>query len=405
MIDVQAARAHFPALAGEWALFDNAGGSVPARAVIERIDRYLRTIPVQHGASYALSRDAERAVEAGRRAAACLVGADPDEVVLGASSTALVRLLARALLPRFEPGDEVVVTNLDHESNIGPWRALEANGVRVREWGFRPDTLTLELADLEPLLSERTRLVCFTHCSNVVGTVHDVAAIAARARAVGAWTCVDGVAFAPHRRVDVRALGVDFYFASLYKTFGPHQALLFGRRELLTRAASQGHFFQDPTDIPHTLEPGNVNYELTASLPGITEYLTTLDGGPPDPEPDGARLEGVFERIAAHERALAEPLLAFLAAHPRVTLHGAETADSSARVPTISFTVDGMRSSELPPRLDERKLAVRFGHFYAYRAVRAMGLLERDGVVRVSLMHYNTSSEVARLVDALDELL
>jgi selenocysteine lyase/cysteine desulfurase len=272
---------------------DNAGGSVPCRQVIDRVRDHMESRPVQLGASYALSVAAREAVDAGRRAAALLVGAEVDEIVLGASMTVLTQQLASVLRASWSEADEVVVTNLDHEANVGPWRRLEETGIVVREWRFRKDTLTLHVEDLEPLLSARTRLVAFTHCSNIVGTVVvDVESIAARIRAAGALSCVDGVALAPHRRIDVKALGVDFYLASLYKVYGPHLGLMFGRRELLASAKSPNHFFVPEDAVPTKLEPGNVNYELSASLPGILDYLETVSSGGP-----GA----AFERIAAQE--------------------------------------------------------------------------------------------------------
>lgn len=382
---------------------DNAGGSAPCRQVIERVRAHMERLPVQLGASYGLSVEAGEAVEAGRRAAATLVAAEPDEIVLGPSSTALVQRLATALRAGWSEGDEVVVTNLDHEANVGPWRRLEESGIVLREWCVRKGTYDLHVDDLAPLLNERTRLVAFTHCSNVVGSIVDVADIAARVRAAGALTCVDGVAYAPHRRVDVGALGVDFYLASLYKVYGPHMGLMFGRRELLASLKGSSHFFLPDDSVSAKFEPGNVNYELAASLAGILEYLQAL----------GARhglgeeldLAGCFERIRAHEEELARPLLTFLDEHPRVELIGSPSASGDVRLPTISFTVAGRPSSAIPPLLDERSIAVRFGHFYAYRLIRDLGLLERDGVVRVSTAHYTSPAEVGALIAALDELL
>jgi len=382
---------------------DNAGGSVPCRHVIDRIREHYERFPVQLGASYEHSVRAARAVEAGRAAAAALVGAASDEVVLGASATALAQNLARTLRPGWAEGDEVIVTNLDHETNIGAWRSLEETGIVVREWRFRPEDAALHLEDLEPLLGERTRLVAFTHCSNVVGTIHDVSAIAARVHEAGALTCVDGVAYAPHRRVDVKALGVDFYLASLYKVYGPHQSLLYGRRELLRSARSLNHFFFPEDAVPSKLEPGGVNYELASSLAGILDYFRDL--GRHHDLGSELDLAGCFDLVAEHEMKLAEPLLAFLDEHPRTRIVGSAESNPLHRVPTIGFVVADRLSSEIPPLLDERRLAVRFGHFYAYRAIRDLGLLDRDGIVRVSLVHYNTVDEVARLVEALDDLL
>jgi cysteine desulfurase family protein (TIGR01976 family) len=397
MLDLDHVRSQFPALETPWVLMDNAGGSVPCRQVVDRLHGFLTRHPVQLGASYALSMDASAAVAEGRAAAAALLGATPEEIIFGASSTALVNQLAAALRPGWEEGDEVIVTNVDHETNVGAWRRLEATGIVIREWQVRPGTCELHPDDLAGLLSERTRLVAFTHCSNIVGSITDVRACAALARAAGALTCVDAVAYAPHRRVNVRSLGVDFYFASLYKVYGPHVGIMFGRREVLLETGSINHFFVGEDELPRKFEPGGVNYELVASLPGITEYLGTLSGA--------GTLDDAFEQVAAHEEALVAPLLQFLAAHPDATIVGDPSPSSERRVPTVSFTVEGRAASEIPPLLDERGIAVRFGHFYAYRLIRDLGLMERGGVVRVSLVHYNTPDEVARLVEGLAEVL
>ncbi len=406
VFDTAFVRARFPALAGGWALFDNAGGMVPLAGVVERVREYMSTWQVQLGASYGLSAEATARVADGHRAAERLVHADPGEVVLGPSSTMNVRVLARALLPRFAPGDEIVVTDLDHETNIGAWRALEREGLRVRTWPFDRERLELTPEGLEPVLGPRTRLVCFTHCSNLVGTVHDAAALVRRVHEAGALACVDGVAFAPHRRVDVKAIGADFYFLSLYKLGGPHLGLLYGRRDLLLRAAGQNHFFVAEDDLPYKLEPGNVVHELAAALPAVLEYLLALDEqlspGAGGTEP--GRLARVYARIAAHEAALVAPLLAFLGGRRGVRVIG-RAAAGPARAPTVSFVVEGLRSSTVPPRLEAEHLAIRYGDFYARRAVEALGLAERDGVVRVSMAHYNTSEEVGRLVAALDRAL
>jgi len=410
MLDVELARRHFPALKSEWALFDNAGGSVAVVQVVERVRSYLERLMVQVGASYELSATATELVRAGQRAAAELVNASPTEVVIGASTTTNVLMLANALRPSFAPGDEIVVTDLDHEANIGAWRRLATqSGVVIREWKLRPDDFELRREDLEPLLGSRTRLVCFTHCSNLLGTVHDVAAITRLVHSAGARVCVDGVAFAPHRRVDVKALDVDYYLLSLYKTYGPHLALLYGKHELLCEVESQNHFFLGSSP-PDTLMPGYVNHELTAALPGILEYFDAIAGshasaGDPALVDRPSRLDLAFGLFADHEQKLAAHLLDFLASRRKVRVIGKTSTDDGARVPTISFVVDGRRSSEIPPLLEPERLAVRFGHFYAYRAVQALGLADRDGVVRVSMLHYNTLAEVDRLIRALDAVI
>ncbi len=407
VLAVDFVRRQFPTLNDEWALFDNAGGSVPLAAVIDAVRDYMTRHPVQLGASYALSEEATERVRAGHEAMAELIHADADEVVLGPSTTANLRLLTEALRPHWRAGDEVVVTNLDHEANVGCWRRLEAAGIVLREWRVDPDTAALELADLEALLNERTRLVAFSHCSNIVGGLNDVAAIARRVHEAGALVCVDGVAFAPHRQVDVKALGVDFYALSLYKTYGPHLALLYGQRRHLAAARNQNHFFLDQTNLPAKLEPGNPSYELAASLPAILAYFDALDEHhfPGAGGERGERLARVSALVREHEERLAGRLLDFLESKQSVRIIGPASADGRVRVPTISFVVDGRDASEIPPRLDPQRIAVRFGHFYAYRLMRDLDLLERNGVVRVSMVHYNTTAEVERLIRALDAVL
>ncbi|MEM1176770.1 MAG: cysteine desulfurase-like protein [Acidobacteriota bacterium] len=413
-LDTAFVRRQFPGLEAGWTLFDNAGGSVPLRGVIDRVSEHLSRYAVQLGASYGLSVEAAERVDAGRRAMAQLIQAEPSEVVMSASTTASMNRLARALEPRIAASDEIVVTDLDHDTNIAPWERLaERTGAKLKVWRLRPESMTLEVEDLEALLTDRTRLVAMTHCSNLAGEVTPVRRAASAAKAAGALVVVDGVAYAPHRRVNVGALGCDFYGFSTYKTYGPHLGVLWGRRELLGDLPGQNHPFVH--SMPSKLEPGGTNYELMSALPAIPQYLLDLEAhhrgdeeidGPDDAEAVlHRRLDRAFEAIAAHEEALADRLLDFLTAHPKVTVRGPRTADRHRRVPTISFTVQGTRSQDVPPQLDRERLAVRWGHFYAPRAVRALGLPEDDGVIRVSMVHYNTVDEVDRLVEALDRIL
>jgi len=406
-LDVEFARSNFPALAGKWALMDNAGGTVVPRQVIERVRDVMSRYQVQLGATYPLSQAAAELMDAGRQAMAELVGAEPHEVVIGASTTMNVKILAGALRPMLAVGDEIIVTNLDHEANVGAWRQLEERGVVLREWRFDPRSTALDLDALDGLLNNRTRLVCFTHCSNITGEINDVGAITRRAHEAGALVCVDGVAFAPHRRVDVKALDVDFYLLSLYKVYGPHLGLLYGKEEHLLRARGQYHFFHPEDDVPHKLTPGNPNHELTSALPGIRDYLGALarHHGVEAAADASKELDRVFDMIAEQEERLVAPILEFLQAHPKVRVIGPTGSARSIRVPTVSFVVEGRNSSEIPPLLERESLAARYGHFYAYRAIRDLGLLERDGVVRVSLVHYNSMAEVERLIAALDRIL
>jgi len=398
-------RSHFPALNTPWAYFDNAGGSQVLRGVADQVRDYLLTSSVQLGASYETSRKARERVDEGTRAVARLINAaDVREIVLGSSTTQLMANLAAALAPSFSAGDEIIVTNTDHEANIGAWMRLQERGVVIKVWQVEPNTLELGLDDLDALMTANTRLVCCTHASNVLGSINPVTEIARRVHARGAQIVVDGVAYAPHRQIDVQALGVDYYVFSLYKVFGPHLALLYGRLEHLENLSSLNHFFLSASDIPYKFQPGNVNYELTASLTEITGYLEAL-GRRLGAQTTGPEALGVaFEAMAEHEARLADLLLTFLKRQSKVRIIGRASSSVSERVATVSFVIDGQTSASVPARLDPHHLAVRHGHFYAYRLLEALGLEPSDGVVRVSMAHYNTAEEVERLLVQLGHL-
>ena len=291
--------------------------------MLERIGTYMAQYQVQPGASFPASARAAEMIAESHRAMAAMINASPEEVMIGPSTTMNVFLLAQALRPDFREGDEIVVTNLDHEANVGAWRRLAAAGVRVREWRFDADSMALEPEGLAALLNERTRAVCFGHCSNITGGFTDVPALVRTIHDAGALACVDGVAYAAHRLVDVKAWDVDFYLCSTYKLYGPHLALLYGKRAHMERAAPLNHCFLDDA-LPLKLNPGGPNHELSAGLAGITAYLDALHAhheGETN-RPLQGRLAAVFERVAAHEEALGAPLLDFLASKRGVRLFG-----------------------------------------------------------------------------------
>lgn len=397
--DLDFVRARFPGLASEWAFMDNAGGSHVLAAVAERVRDFLLSVPVQHGASYEASVEAEAMVAGAVAALARMINAArSEEVAIGSSTTFLLQQLGRALAPEIGKGDEIIVTDVDHEANIGPWRTLaETRGAVLKTWRVDKESFELELDALDRLLSSRTRLVCITHCSNILGTIMPVAEIARRVHAAGAELVVDGVAYAPHGRIDVQALGCDFYVYSLYKTFGPHQALLWGRHERLLELPSLNHHFIGREQVPYKLLPGNLNYELVWGCGAIPGYLADLarHHGTADP----------FAVIAAQEQALSARLLDWLTARNDVRVIGRREPDRAARVPTVSFTVRNRRSSEIVEAVDRHRVAIRFGDFYARDLATSLGLAGQDGVVRASLVHYNTAEEVDRLIAALDAAL
>lgn len=272
---------------------------------------------------------------------------------------------------------------------------------------MEPASAELEIDRLTELLTERTRLVCFTQCSNITGSINDVGTIARTVHDAGALVCVDAVAYAPHRALDVRSLDVDFYVFSAYKLYGPHLGVLYGKREHLLRAHGQNHFFIGEQDIPLKLIPGGVNYELTAGLHGIIDYFESLYRhhlGSSD-APLHQRLAELFEPIALHEQVLANRFLNFLAAKPKVRLIGRASAEKTHRTPIFSFVVSDRDSEQFPLSLIDHRIAIRAGDFYAKRCINALGLDKQNGVVRASMVHYNTVQEVDRLIERLDFLI
>lgn len=345
------------------------------------------------------------------------MGAAPGEVVLGSSTTANLRNLARGLAPTWPEDAELVVTDLEPRADIGLVIGAEL-GLDVRVWRIDPETARLDLDDLEPLLNPRTQLVAMTHCSNVVGALHDLAPVAERVHAAGALLCVDGVAFAPHRRPDVRRLPADFYAFSAYKTFGPHLGVLWGRRELLEACRGPNHRFIAADDLPYKFEPGGSCYELASSLPAIVDYLEALTQHQNPGSTNGLSsmkqdrtIDVAYDLIARHEERLAERLLDFLRQRSGIRIIGPDGAARDQRVSTVAFTAPGstdgeaLRSQDIPALIDRERMAIRWGHFYAPDAVKAMGLDPEDGIVRVSFVHYNSLDEVDRLIEAFDRVL
>ena len=405
-LDLDFVRQQFPALAGDWVFFDNAGGSQTLATVGDRIRDYLLSSNVQLGASYAVSQTSGERVAEGTAAIADYINAaDPSEVVLGGSTSLLLRILALSLAQTWQPGDEVIVTNSDHEANISPWVDLGDRGIRVKFWNVNPDTLDLELDDLKPLLSDRTRLVAVTHASNVLGTVNPIQAIAAIVHDHGAMICVDGVAYAPHRLIDVQAWDVDFYAFSLYKTYGPHQALLYGKADHWRSLPRFNHYFIDGENFPYKFQPGNVNFEMTYSLTALRDYIADVAQHHGDDCADfSQQTQTAFQLMADHEAILGDRLLQFLTGKTNVRIVGQPTM-TDTRVPTIAFVVNGVDSATLPPQVDPHHIGIRFGDFYAKRLINDLGLAAQNGVIRVSMVHYNTVEECDRLIQVLDRIL
>ncbi len=407
-LDMDFVRAQFPAL-DDWAYFENAGGSMVPRMVLDRVHDHMSRSRVQPGtgAAFPASRRAEASHEAAQTSMAAMLNASPDEIIIGGSTTINIYVLASALKPWFKPGDEIIVTTLDHEANSGAWRRLAEYGVVIREWTVNPENCELEVADLDALLNGRTRLVCFTQCSNITGSIHDVKSIVARIHAAGALACVDAVAHAPHGRLDVQALDVDFYACSLYKLYGPHLALLYFKREHLLAARCQNHFLKAEDDIPAKLTVGGANHDLLAGLPGIVDYFDAVHAHhyPGANTELHERLGDVFALFVAQEARLAQPFGEFLNSKPNVRVIGRATGDRARRVPTFSFVVEGRDSLEIQAKMLDCKVAIGAGDFYAARLIDDLGLRAQNGVVRCSMVHYNTVAEIERLIAGLDAII
>ncbi|MBD2523365.1 cysteine desulfurase-like protein [Nostoc sp. FACHB-133] len=408
LLNLDKVRQYFPALAGEWTFFDNAGGSQTLKKVVDRISEFLLSSDVQLGASYAVSQLAGERLALATRGMATLINANSSkEVVMGPSTTMMLKVLSICLGQTFTSGDEIIITNCDHEANIGAWVALEKQGIKVKVWQIRPDTLELHLADLEQLMSQRTKLVTLTHASNVLGTINPIKEIATFVHDRNAMICVDGVAYAPHRLIDVQDLDVDFYALSCYKVYGPHHALLYGKEEHLLRLPGLNHYFIQQTDIPYKFQLGNVNFELSYGMLGLCDYLSELaqlhygDKTAPDLR---SQMVQAFDLISIHEEEISDRLLSYLNSKPNVRVIGQPNADRQCRVPTISFVVDGMNSSTIPPKIDKHHIGIRYGDFYAKRLIEYLGLASQGGIVRVSMVHYNTLEEVNSLIEAFEQL-
>ncbi|HSH42030.1 MAG TPA: aminotransferase class V-fold PLP-dependent enzyme [Arenicellales bacterium] len=410
-LDVPRVRAHYPAFehpeTSRWSFFENAGGSYVPHQVNDHLQRFFTEYKVQpYGFSH-MQEQAGLAMDAGYAAVAGMINARSDEVTIGPSTTLNLYVLAQALRPSLSPGDEIVVTNQDHEANIGCWRRLEEFGVVLREWRIDPVSGELNTDDLRELVSSRTRLVCFPLCSNIIGSINPVDDICEIARSAGALTIADGVSFAPHWIPDVHALGPDFVAFSTYKTFATHQGVLWGRPERLEELSPQGHYFN--ADKPHyRINPTGPQHAQIGALAGLEQYIDELyrhhfpDG---DAASLRARTEAVFSLFVEHETALADRVLEFADQHPRLRILGRRRAEAHQRAGTIALVPSGTTPSELARSLAERRVAVGAGHFYAVRCLEGVGVDPDSGVLRISLVHYNSEEDVQRLLAALDEAL
>ncbi len=401
--DVSRCRRDFPALARTeggvpLAYLDGPAGSQVPSAVIEAVSHYYRTCNANTHGAFVTSRESDAGVLAAREAAATFLGAASwREISFGANMTTLAFALSHALARELKPGDEVVITELDHEANRAPWLGLRAAGAVVREVALRPDG-RLDEDDLRAKIGPRTRLVAIGYSSNALGTVNDVPLARELSRAVGAWLVVDAVHYAPHFPLDVAALDPEFLLCSAYKFYGPHVGILYSRPGLLDRLRTDKLRTQDDA-APYRIETGTLNHAAIAGVRAAIEYLASWgDGATPR-----ARLVSAMTAIAAYEHGLAAAYWENVRRVPGVTVRGPGFS-SARRAPTVSITIEGVRPSDAAAALGGRGVQVWDGDFYAARAIEVLGLAERGGVLRTGISMYNTREEIERLLGGIAEL-
>jgi len=405
-------RSQFPALASGAVFFDGPGGTQVPQAVIDAVAAYFREANANEHGLFATSRRSDEIIAAGRSAMADFFNArSADEIVFGANMTTLTFHLSRSLGQLLQPGDEVVVTRLDHDANIAPWLYLQEKGAVIRWLEFHPEDCTLDLGGLERLLNKKTRIVAVGCASNAFGTINDVSRIIAAARQVGALTFVDAVHYAPHRPIDVQLLGCDFLACSPYKFYGPHSGVLFGRREVLESLRAT-KVRPSAAAIPDCFETGTKNHEAIAGIAAAVDYLAAIgrDLGAAsgfDRYETGRRrwLKQAMAVIMEHESLLFTRLLAGLQEIPGLRLLGiSDPTRLSERTPTACFTLTGLSPAKIAETLGQENIQVWDGDYYAWEAMNFLGLGPTGGAVRAGLCMYNTEGEVDRFLEALSRI-
>lgn len=411
--DIDTVRAAFPALAltddGKPRIYlDAPGGTqVPAR-VVERMSEVMIRSCANDGGPFRTSRDTNRIMADAHSAVAAFLGAQPDEVVFGFNSTSLIFHFSRMLAREWQPGDEIVLTRMDHDGNVGPWLiAAEERGVTVRWLDFDPDTFEYRYDMLDELVGPRTRLVACNHASNIFGTVNDVARIVAAGKAAGAVTMVDAVQSAPHLPIDVAAIGCDLLACSPYKFFGPHAGVMYVAAELrdrLTPLKVRPASF----DMPWRHTPGTPSFEAQAGTQAAIQHIAWLGehcAGFDSAAPLRQRIVAGLEAAGAYEAKLMDRFLERATSIPGLTLYGIASRNRlDARVPTFSFRLANRAPAEIADTLTQENIFAWSGDFYAYEASGRIGLRDKGGVVRLGLSHYTTAAEVDRALEVVAQL-
>ena len=410
-LDLTSIRAQFPALAqtvnGHPAVFfDGPGGTQVPQRVIDAISDYLRRDNANSGGNYATSRRTDVVIEDARAAMADFFHCDADEVVFGQNMTALTFAFSRALGRDLEPGDEILVTRLDHDANVSPWLTMaEDRGVTVRWAEIHDEDCTLDMDDLASKINAKTKLVAVGYASNAVGTINPIKKIVQLAHKAGALAYVDAVHYTPHGLIDVADLDCDFLVCSTYKFFGPHMGVLFGKREHLKRL--RPYKVRPLTEtIPFRWEWGTLNHECIAGITACVEYIAEIGRRARDVSSRRSAIEGAYEAIHQHERALVDRAMAGLRRIPGLKIYGiTDPARFDERCSTLAIRIEGHTPRELATKLGERGFFAWDGNYYAVNLTERLGVEKSGGFLRIGLVHYNTLEEVDRLVAAMREIV
>jgi cysteine desulfurase family protein (TIGR01976 family) len=410
-LDLAWVRAQFPSLSqtvnGHPATFlDGPGGTQVPQRVIDAISDYLRRDNANTCGAYATSRHTDAIIASARSAMADFLNCGPDEVVFGPNITSLTFAISRSIGRELGPGDEVVLTHLDHDANISPWRTLEERGATIRMAEIHEDDCTLDMEDLARKITGRTKLVAVGYASNAVGTINDVKEIIRLAHERGAMAYIDAVHYAPHGPIDVRALDCDFLVCSTYKFFGPHMGVLYGKREHLKRLEPY-KVRANTNAVPNRWEWGTLNHECIAGITACVDYLADL--GRRVNSPASARraaLLAAYEAIQKHEHGLMENLIRGLLDIPRLKLYGIrDPKHFDRRCPTIAVRIEGHTPLELATRLGELGFFTWDGNYYALNLTERLDVEKDGGFLRIGVAHYNTAEEVDRFVAALRKIV
>lgn len=414
-LDLPLIREQFPALQNGAIFLDNPAGTQVPHAVLDRMTTYLTEYNANHGGAFETSRQSDALVDESRAAAADFLNAGrPEEIVFGPNMTSLTFNISRSIGRRLAPGDEIVVTRLDHDANITPWvMVAEERGCRLRWVDFQPEDGTLNIEDLQSALEGRPKLVAVGYASNALGTINPVSKIVSMAHDAGAWVYVDAVQHAPHGPIDVQQLGCDYLVCSAYKFFGPHVGVLYGKYDLLDGLDAY-RVRPAPQEPPGKFETGTGNFEGYAGVLGALEYLewvgATFGEGYAEKYAErysgrALRLKQAMAAIRAYEYELSRALLEVLEETPGVKAYGiTDSRRLEARVPTMSFTMKNWHPRQVAEKLDEAGIYVWDGNYYALAVTERLGLEESGGMVRVGPVHYNTVEEIERFGEALGEI-